>query len=99
LINATQPLRVRVGVIPQLESRNRVTVGFRLILVIPQLIVLTLLAIAEGLVLVIAFFAVLFRGRWPVSLRQFTVGVLRWWLRVEAYLLLLTDEYPPFALN
>src|SRR5881296_1495081 len=50
--------------------------------VIPQLIVLALLAIAEGVVLVIAFFAVLFSGRWPAGLRRFTLGVLRWWLRV-----------------
>jgi hypothetical protein len=58
-----------------------------------------LLAVAEGVVLVIAFFAGLFTGRWPAGLRHFTLGVLRWWLRVEAYLLLLTDQYPPFALD
>jgi hypothetical protein len=91
--------RVHVDVVPQLEQRNRLTVGFRLILVIPQLIALALLAIAELAVLVIAFFAVLFTGRWPAGLRHFTVGVLRWWLRVETYLLLLTDEYPPFTLD
>jgi hypothetical protein len=91
--------RLRVDVAPQLENRNRVTVGFRLILAIPQLIVLALLLIAQLVVLVIAFFAVLFTGRWPAGLRDFTIGVMRWWLRVEAYLLLLTDEYPPFALN
>jgi hypothetical protein len=61
--------RVRVDVLPQLASRNRLTVGFRFILVIPQLIVLTLLAIAEAVVLLIALFAVLFTGRWPAGLR------------------------------
>jgi hypothetical protein len=76
-----------------------VTVGFRLILAIRQLIMLALLAIAEWVVLVIAFFAVLFTGRWPAGLRHFTLAVLRCWLRVEAYLLPLTDEYPPFALD
>ena len=91
--------RVQVEVIPQLEQRNRLTVGFRFILVIPQLIVLALLGIAAWFVLVIAFFAVLFTGRWPEGLRRFTLGVMRWWLRVEAYLLLLTDVYPPFALD
>jgi hypothetical protein len=90
---------VHVDVVPQLEQRNRVSVGFRLILVIPQLIVLALLTIAAWVVLVIAFFAVLFTGRWPAGLRHFTLGVVRWWLRVEAYLLLLTDEYPPFTLD
>jgi hypothetical protein len=91
--------RVRVDVTPQLASRNRLTVGFRFILVIPQLFVLAVLAVAEAVVLLIALFAVLFSGRWPAGLRQFTVGVLRWWLRVETYLLLLTDDYPPFAFN
>jgi hypothetical protein len=47
----------------------------------------------------IAFFAVLFTGRWPDGLRSFLLGVMRWALRVEAYLLLLTDEYPPFSLD
>jgi hypothetical protein len=91
--------RVHVDVILQLEQRNRLTVGFRLFLVIPQLIMLVLLAIAGYVVLVIAFFAVLFTGRWPAGLRHFTLGVMRWWLRVETYLLLLTDKYPPFTLN
>ena len=91
--------RVRVDVAPRLEQRNRLTVGFRFILVIPQFIVLAVLAIAECVVLVIAFFAVLFTGRWPAGLRDFTLGVLRWWLRVDAYVLLLTDQYPPYTLG
>jgi hypothetical protein len=90
--------RVQVAVAPQLAQRNRVTVGFRFILVIPQLIVLAALTIAAWVVLLIAFFAVLFTGRWPAALRDFTLGVLRWWLRVDAYLLLLTDQYPPYTL-
>jgi hypothetical protein len=90
--------RVRVEVVPQLEGRNRWTVAFRLILAIPQLIVLAALGIALFFVGVIAFFAVLFTGRWPAGLREFALGVGRWWLRVQAYLVLLTDEYPPFTL-
>jgi len=57
------------------------------------------LGIAVWAVYVIAFFAVLFTGRWPQGLRNFAVGFMRWVLRVEAYLLLLTDDYPPFALD
>ena len=91
--------RVRVDVVPQLEERNRLTVAFRLILAIPHLVVLSLLTIADLFVVLIAFFAVLFTGRWPAGLRDFTVGVMRWFVRLEAYLFLLTDEYPPFALQ
>jgi hypothetical protein len=91
--------RVGVELVPQLDHRNRWTVGFRLILVIPQIIVLVLLGIALVVVGVIGFFAVLFTGRWPAGLRDFALGVGRWWLRVEAYLVLLTDDYPPFTLD
>jgi hypothetical protein len=91
--------RVGVELVPQLEGRNRLTVAFRLILVIPQIIVLALLWIAVLVVGVIAFFAVLFTGHWPVGLRDFVLGVGRWWLRVQAYLVLLTDDYPPFSLD
>jgi Domain of unknown function (DUF4389) len=91
--------RVRVEVEPQLEDRDRLTTAFRIILVIPHLVVLAFLGIALSVVVLIAFFAVLFTGRWPDGLREFALGVGRWWLRVQAYLLLLTDEYPPFSLD
>jgi hypothetical protein len=48
---------------------------------------------------VIAWFAILFTGRYPAALYGFGVGVLRWETRVEAYALLLHDEYPPFSLD
>jgi hypothetical protein len=91
--------RVGVELVLQLEGRNRWTVAFRLILVIPQVIVLAVLGVALFVVGVIAFFAVLFTGRWPAGLRDFALGVGRWWLRIQAYLVLLTDEYPPFTLD
>ncbi len=90
---------VRNGFAPELEDRNRVTVGFRLILAIPQLIVVAILGIAAIVVLLIALFAVLFTGRWPEGLRTFIVGYMRWVTRVEAYVGLLTDRYPPFSLE
>jgi hypothetical protein len=91
--------RIRVDVRPELEDRNRLTVAFRIILAIPQLIVLGLLGIAAFVVYIIAFFAVLFTGKWPEGLRAFNLNVIRYQLRVEAYLFLLTDVYPPFALS
>ena len=90
---------VRTGFAPELENRNRVTVGFRLILAIPQLIVVAILGIAALLVWLISFFAVLFTGRWPEGLRTFVVGYMRWVTRLEAYIGLLTDAYPPFRLD
>ena len=91
--------RVKIDFRPELTDRNRVTVGFRFILVIPHVIVLVLLGIAAAVVVLIAFFAVLFTGRWPEGLREFVLNVQRWYLRVQTYFLLLTDEYPPFQLG
>jgi hypothetical protein len=91
--------RVRVDVVPQLEGRNRLTAFFRIIMVIPQFIVLAVLAFAATIVTIIAWFVVLFTGTWPTGLRDFVIGVMRWSLRVNAYFLLLTDVYPPFALD
>lgn len=79
--------------------RNRVTVGFRIILAIPQLIALWFLGIAWACTTVVAWFAILLTGRYPDGLYRFGVGALRWNLRVEAYLLLVTDDYPPFSLD
>jgi hypothetical protein len=81
------------------EGRNRWTVGFRLILIIPHVIVLFFLLIAWFVTALIGWFAVLFTGRYPEGLWRFGEGVMRWALRVEAYLLLMHDEYPPFSLR
>jgi hypothetical protein len=68
-------------------------------LAIPHYIVLVVLLAAAVVAVVIAWFAILFTGRYPRSLFDFVVGVGRWSLRVEAYaFLLITDRYPPFRL-
>jgi hypothetical protein len=79
--------------------RDRATIAVRLILAVPHVIVLFFLALAWLLCTIIAWFAILFTGRYPASLYPFALGVMRWMLRVEAYLLLLVDEYPPFTLE
>lgn len=78
-------------------DRNRITVAFRLVLAIPHLVVLWLLGVAWMLTTVIAWFAILFTGNYPRGLYHFAVGVLRWSTNVEAYVLLLHDEFPPFS--
>jgi hypothetical protein len=70
------------------------------LLAIPHVIVLFFLWMAVMVVTFIAWFAILFTGRYPQGMFDFVVGVLRWGLRVQAYTsLLTTDEYPPFSLQ
>jgi Domain of unknown function (DUF4389) len=78
--------------------QRRVTVLFRLLLAIPQLIVLYVLSIVAELVAIAGWFAALFTGRLPAGLAGFLTGWLRWSARVVAYLALLTDRYPPFEM-
>jgi uncharacterized membrane protein len=69
-------------------------------LAIPHLIVLVFLDIAAVVVVIIAWFAILFTGRYPRGMFDFVTGVMRWSLRVTAYaFLLVTDRYPPFSLE
>ncbi|HXZ30557.1 MAG TPA: DUF4389 domain-containing protein [Dehalococcoidia bacterium] len=69
-------------------------------LAIPHYIVLVFLGIAAIVCVVIAWFAILFTGRYPRGLFDFVVGVSRWGLRVAAYAFLLTtDRYPLFSLD
>ena len=79
--------------------RDKLSVGLRLIYVIPHWFVLFFLWIGWFFTAIVAWFAILFTGRYPGGLVDFAVGVMRWSLRVEAYTLLLHDEYPPFSLQ
>jgi uncharacterized protein DUF4389 len=81
------------------EPRNKLTVAFRIFLAIPQFIAVAFLGMAWGVTTIIAWFSILFTGNYPRGLYDFGVGVLRWTTRVEAYVLLLRDEYPPFSLG
>jgi Domain of unknown function (DUF4389) len=93
------PYPASIEIADPIGPRNRLTVGVRLFLVIPHFIVLVFVLAAWGVVTIIAWFVILFTGAYPRVLYDFAVGSLRWRLRVEAYLLLLVDEYPPFSLS
>ncbi len=79
--------------------RNRGTALIRILMVIPQYVVLFFVGIAALVIVIVGWFAALVTGRLPDFVHQFLSGVLRWELRVAAYLWLLTDEYPPFSLE
>jgi hypothetical protein len=69
------------------------------LLALPHYVVLFFLSIAAVFAVIVAWAVILFTGRYPRGVFDFVEGVLRWWLRVEAYaLLLVTDRYPPFRL-
>jgi len=85
---------------PDAKKLNRWLPLIKWLLAIPHFIILCFLWIAAIVCVVIAWFAILFTGRYPRGLFDFIVGVYRWSLRVGAYsVLLTTDTYPPFALG
>lgn len=79
------------------EKMSRLTTFFRCILIIPQSIVLGFVGIAAGIVSFIAWWAILFTGKYPKGMFDFMVGYMRWMTRVSGYSMLLTDKYPPFS--
>jgi hypothetical protein len=78
-------------------KRSRLTVFFRALLAIPQLIVLVLWSIAAELAAIVNWFATLFMGRSPDALHNFIAAFLVFQTRVTAYLYLLAEPWPPFG--
>jgi len=79
------------------EGRSRSKTGFRLILAIPWLILGSAYVTAAFIVAFMAWFAILFTGRYPEGLYRFNAGVLRYVARSNAFFNLQTDEWPPFG--
>jgi uncharacterized protein DUF4389 len=77
--------------------RNRLTVGFRIFLAIPHFIALVFLLFAWWVTAFVAWLLILLTGSYPAGLYNFAVCVMQWLIRVEAYMLLLVDDYPPFS--
>lgn len=82
-----------------LRERNRLTSFFRLIVAIPWLIVGYVFMIAQQVVVVIAWFAILILGRFPEGMYNFVGGILRFTERVNGFVYLQTDEWPPFGIG
>jgi Domain of unknown function (DUF4389) len=80
-----------------LEGRNRLTTFFRYIVAIPWLIVATIYGFVAEIAAVIAWFAIVFTGRYPEGLYNFNAGFLRMWGRVNGFQYLVTDAWPPFG--
>jgi hypothetical protein len=86
---------------PEVErDLNRWLPLVKWLLALPHYLVLAVLWSVVVVAVIIAWFAILFTGRYPQGLFNFVVGVGRWSLRVQAYaFLLVTDRYPPFSLD
>ena len=85
---------------PDARQLNRWLPLVKWFLAIPHYIVLFFLSIAALVAVIVAWFAIIFTGRYPENLFRYVVGVIRWSNRVTAYaFLLVTDEYPPFQLS
>jgi hypothetical protein len=94
----TYPVRVDARLEPHLSRWLWLVKWF---LAIPHFVILVFLWIAFIVVSVVAFFAILFTGRYPRQMFEFNLGVLRWTWRVNyySYSALGTDQYPPFTLD
>lgn len=79
------------------ESHSRLLIFVKWLLAIPHFLILYALVLVQYVITIIAFFTILFTRSYPKGLFDFSVGVMRWQANVNAYLLLLRDEYPPFS--
>jgi uncharacterized protein DUF4389 len=80
----------------QEDGRNRLTTFFRSIVTIPWLIVAGLYGFVASIAVLVAWFALVFTGRYPDGIYNFVAGYVRMNSRVNAFYYLLTDEWPPF---
>jgi len=81
------------------ERMSRLLIFVKWLLVIPHLFVLYFLGVLSSICVFIAWFAILFTARYPAGLFETVTIVSGWSYRVTAYLLLLTDAYPPFSMS
>ena len=87
------PIRLQID---YQERQSRLTTVFRLLLAIPHLIILYVLGIVMSVLVFVAWIVILITGRHPEGIHSTISQILRWNTRVNGYMYLLTDEYPPF---
>ncbi len=93
------PYPASIEIADPASARDLLSIGLRIVFAIPHFIALFFVLLAWCVTTVIAWFAILFTAAYPQGLYEFGVGALRWRLRLEGYLLLMVDEYPPFSLK
>lgn len=91
------PYPAELVLAPADEPRDRASVAFRIVLALPLFLMGWALGVAWAGTTLVAWFAILLTGRYPAGLYDLGVGILRWSTRMEAYVLLLHDRYPPFS--
>ena len=78
---------------------NRWAPLYKWLIVIPNLIVFIIVALVAYILLIIGWFAILFTGNMPRGIFDFVVGMMRWSARINTYIYLMHDEYPPFSMK
>jgi hypothetical protein len=95
-----QAVHIEVPYPRVMQDLNRWLPLVKWFLAIPHYVALAFLGVAACVCVIIAWFAILFTGRYPKWAFDFVVGVMRWHNRVIGYaLVLVTDRYPPFSLD
>jgi hypothetical protein len=94
--NPSYPVRLDIEYPDHL---SRLLIFVKWLLAIPHFIALFFLGIGAYIVLIVSWFAVIITGAYPEGMFNYMAGVLRWGARVQAYVFLMTDAYPPFSLE
>lgn len=79
--------------------QNRLSVLLRPIFAIPHMIIVAILGAVAAVITLIAWVVILVTGKYPAGMTAFVTGTLRWTMRAQGYMFLLTDKYPPFSLD
>lgn len=81
------------------ERLSRGLIFIKWLLIIPHIFIFSILGFAAYVVGIIAWFAILFTGRYPKGMFNFFTGVMRWSHNISVYVMLFTDRYPPFSME